>query len=208
VIEALHLERPVLVGHSIAGEELSYIAARDGDRIAGLVYLDAAYDRTGSEITALWNEWPEAAPERAPSESYREFSLRTRGYALPEFDLDQYQKFGDPLADVPRAIMAGVLAPDYKRIDAPALAFYALPQSAKHLSPAYSFLSPDVQRRVDTFWPRWATQVQRERERFQREVRRGTAVTLNGASHYIFLANSEQAATRMREFFDTLQTKR
>src|SRR5262245_7470811 len=38
VMDALHLDRPVLVGHSIAGEELSYIAARDGNRIAGLVY--------------------------------------------------------------------------------------------------------------------------------------------------------------------------
>ena len=115
VIEALHVERPVLVGHSIAGEELSYIAARGGNLIGGLVYLDAAYDRTGAEITALWKEWPEAAPERSPSESYREFSLRTRGYALPEFDLEQYQRFGDPPADVSRTIMAGVLVPNYKK---------------------------------------------------------------------------------------------
>ena len=65
-----------------------------------------------------------------------------------------------------------------------------------------------MQRRLDTFWPRWATQVQRERERFEHEVRRGTAVTLNGGTHYIFLSNSEQTATRMRAFLDTLQTKR
>jgi pimeloyl-ACP methyl ester carboxylesterase len=207
VIEALRLERPILVGHSIAGEELSYIAAQEGKRIGGLVYLDAAYDRTG-EIAALSQEWPQAAPERLPSERYREFSLRTRGYALPESDLEQYQRFGDPPADVSRTIMAGVLVPDYKNIDASALAFYALPQSAKHLFPAYSVLSPDVQRRIDAFWPRWATQVQRARERFHHEVRRGATVTLNGGTHYMFLSNSEQTATRMRTFFDTLQTTR
>lgn len=43
VIESLKLPRPVLVGHSIAGEELSSVASRHPERVAGLVYLDAAY---------------------------------------------------------------------------------------------------------------------------------------------------------------------
>lgn len=43
VLDALKIERPVLVGHSIAGEELSSVAARHPNRVAGLVYLDAAY---------------------------------------------------------------------------------------------------------------------------------------------------------------------
>jgi non-heme chloroperoxidase len=43
VMDALKLERPVLVGHSIAGEELSSVASRHPERVAGLIYLDAAY---------------------------------------------------------------------------------------------------------------------------------------------------------------------
>ena len=43
VIEALHVERPVLIGHSIAGEELSSVGTRYPQKIAGLVYLDAGY---------------------------------------------------------------------------------------------------------------------------------------------------------------------
>ena len=43
VLESLKLERPVLVGHSIAGEELSSIGTRHPERVAGLIYLDAAY---------------------------------------------------------------------------------------------------------------------------------------------------------------------
>jgi non-heme chloroperoxidase len=43
VLDALKIERPVLVGHSIAGEELSSVATRHPERVAGLVYLDAAY---------------------------------------------------------------------------------------------------------------------------------------------------------------------
>src|SRR5215467_1216744 len=43
VIDALKLNRPVLVGHSLAGVELSSVANHYPDRVAGLVCLDAAY---------------------------------------------------------------------------------------------------------------------------------------------------------------------
>jgi non-heme chloroperoxidase len=43
VLDALKLEKPVLVGHSLAGEEMSSVATRHYDRIAGLVYLEAGY---------------------------------------------------------------------------------------------------------------------------------------------------------------------
>jgi pimeloyl-ACP methyl ester carboxylesterase len=43
VINALKLNRPVLVGHSIAGEELSSVGTRHPDKIAALIYLEAAY---------------------------------------------------------------------------------------------------------------------------------------------------------------------
>jgi pimeloyl-ACP methyl ester carboxylesterase len=43
VIDTLKLDRPVLAGHSLAGEELSSVANRHPDRLAGIIYLDAAY---------------------------------------------------------------------------------------------------------------------------------------------------------------------
>jgi non-heme chloroperoxidase len=43
LVDALKLERPVLAGHSLAGEELSSVASRHPEKLAGVVYLDAAY---------------------------------------------------------------------------------------------------------------------------------------------------------------------
>jgi pimeloyl-ACP methyl ester carboxylesterase len=43
VIDALKLERPVLAGNGLAGEELSSVGARHPEKVAGLIYLDAAY---------------------------------------------------------------------------------------------------------------------------------------------------------------------
>ena len=43
VMAALKLTKPVLVGHSMGGEELSSVGSRCPDKVAGLVYLEAAY---------------------------------------------------------------------------------------------------------------------------------------------------------------------
>lgn len=44
VIDTLHLRRPLLIGHSFGGAEMSSVAARYPDKACGLVYLDAGYD--------------------------------------------------------------------------------------------------------------------------------------------------------------------
>ena len=44
VFDALDIHRPIIAGHSIAGEELSAIGQRHPDRTAGLIYLDAAHE--------------------------------------------------------------------------------------------------------------------------------------------------------------------
>jgi pimeloyl-ACP methyl ester carboxylesterase/ATP-dependent Clp protease adapter protein ClpS len=44
VMEALGIERPVLVGHSFGGAEMSSVGSRYPERVSGLVYLDAGYE--------------------------------------------------------------------------------------------------------------------------------------------------------------------
>jgi pimeloyl-ACP methyl ester carboxylesterase len=83
VLDALHLDRPILIGHSIAGEELSYIGAREPSRVGGLVYLDAAYDHTRPgalvKLAVPPNLQPGPADKRS-REAYQAFWQRTRGY--------------------------------------------------------------------------------------------------------------------------------
>jgi pimeloyl-ACP methyl ester carboxylesterase len=49
VFNTLHIVRPVLVGHSIAGEELTSVVSRDPARVAGLVYLDGFFEYAFSD---------------------------------------------------------------------------------------------------------------------------------------------------------------
>jgi pimeloyl-ACP methyl ester carboxylesterase len=41
VLDELNIFKPVLVGHSLAGSEMTTLGSRHSDRLAGLVYLDA-----------------------------------------------------------------------------------------------------------------------------------------------------------------------
>jgi len=98
ILVALDLSRVVLIGHSIAGQELSWVATRHAERVAGLVYIDAAYryalHRPGilenvqdlrSRLQALEAEI--AKPPRPPAELSA--SIRTvMGDALEEVQRD------------------------------------------------------------------------------------------------------------------------
>ncbi|HXW72487.1 MAG TPA: ATP-dependent Clp protease adaptor ClpS [Methylocella sp.] len=56
VIDALDLDRPVLIGHSIAGQELSSVGSRYPEKVGGLICLDAtAYSERAGVKSLLLN---------------------------------------------------------------------------------------------------------------------------------------------------------
>ncbi len=70
VIKALNLRKPVLAGHSLAGEELSSIGSRHPEQVAGLIYLDAHYsyafhDKTVEELIEAYTA-ARAVPQTTP----------------------------------------------------------------------------------------------------------------------------------------------
>src|SRR5713101_7431237 len=94
VIDQLKLNRPVLVGHSIAGAELSSVANRHPDRVAGLVYVDAAYsyafdNSKGAnvmEMQRLRAPGP-PSPDKADLASFSaltKYHERINGFRMPE----------------------------------------------------------------------------------------------------------------------------
>jgi len=62
VIEVLKLNRPILAGHSVAGEELSSIGSRHPEKVAGLVYLDAAYSYAIYDPSCTTPQIPSSPP--------------------------------------------------------------------------------------------------------------------------------------------------
>jgi pimeloyl-ACP methyl ester carboxylesterase len=210
VIDQLHLDRPVLIGHSIAGEELSFIGAHFPNRIGGLIYLDAAYDRADPTFAAVLKSWPGYSPHPSQADSgsraaYQAFFQRTHRWHYPDTELDQYDKFGDDAPGVSATIMAGVLHPQYEKITVPALAFYSMPRSVGDLFPTYADADTSVRPTLDSFWPKYAAAAEDQHRRFLREVRGSKAIDVDGATHYLFLdSHTEALASAMRTFLEGL----
>ncbi len=146
VLDALHLDRPVLVGHSIAGAEMSAVANAAPDRIAGLVYLDAAYpyafsDGAGPTMDEFQQRKGPRPPDRAASDlasfkSLQKWEAEVNGTRMPEAELRQtWDSSQDGRPTKPRAFPGGPMftpiltsGPRYASIPVPALVIFAIPR--------------------------------------------------------------------------------
>ena len=225
VLDALQLTAPVLVGHSVAGEELSSLGARHPDRIAGLVYLDAAADRTArldpklEEITrklsAAVPDGPSpTASDRKSFPAMQEYLQRVFGNALPEAEVRaEYAATAQGGVGAYRlppwlgeAIKSGVQKPDYAHIQAPALAIYAIPQSARDLTPAWvTGENPAMLAALNEEYPLLLAARKEQMTEFQNGVAHSRVVELAGANHYIFLSNEADVLRELREFLGGLR---
>ena len=112
VLDALKLARPVLVGHSIAGEELSSVGTRYPDRIAGLIYLDAAYSHAyyyRSGTASLWldsdqlkKKLDQFKPETSRAER-KQLIREMLEQSLPDFEQD-LREFEDWMQATPAQV--------------------------------------------------------------------------------------------------------
>ena len=77
-LDAIHVERVDLIGHSIAGVEMMLFAGKYPGRARHLVYLDAAYDMGAAHDAAVKARLiPEASPPSSPLEFIETEANRT-----------------------------------------------------------------------------------------------------------------------------------
>ena len=182
VLDELKLKRPVLVGHSVAGEEMSSIGARFSQRVAALIYLDAAWDRT-------------YVP---PKDSGRSGDFDKVG--IPSQPKPDPERF-DPRDE----IGAGVQKPDYVRIRVPALALYGAPRTWKDLMPGNPEITdPDKQAAAERVVARVARTRKYMEDTFRSGVANSRVIEIPGAGHYLFQTHEADVLRSMREFLDGL----
>lgn len=145
VLKALKLKRPVLVGHSMAGGELTTLGNQHSDLLGGLVYLDALGDPRdwpGSdpayrEILAKLPPSPAPAPAPAGEDprtfaGYRARQMRAERFAFPESELrnawvvnaDGTMGRHKTSSAIHNAVGDGQKKRDYSGIRVPVLAFF------------------------------------------------------------------------------------
>jgi pimeloyl-ACP methyl ester carboxylesterase len=219
VLDALAIERPVLAGHSIGGMELSSIATRHPERVAGLIYLDAGYSyafddgRPPPDVKEPDVEQPQVpGPTPADVASYaalRAWQERIYGYGFPEAEMRATsQPRADGLPGAPRssawmeAMFAGF--EKYTAIRVPILAIFAAPPHiyGPELSDSQD---ADMRARVEA-WTKVAQEINGARVRaFAEGLPQARVVSLADARHYLFITNESDVLREMRAFIATLR---
>ena len=218
VIDSLGLTRPILVGHSIAGEELSYVGSRHPEKVAGLVYLEAAYfyayyDRSRGNLTLdaldVRRKLDQLQLGKGPTDQ-RPLIRELLNGDLPQLQRDLKQTLKD-LENAPppppqpppssefsptQAILDG--AQKYTKIPVPVLAICAFP---RRLGPE---MGDDPASR-DAAKARMLTVVGAQIKAFRSGVPSARVVTLPDADHYIYRSNEADVLREINLFGSTLK---
>jgi len=222
VIRALRLNKPVLVGHSIAGAELSSVATLHPNSIAGVVYLEAAYPYafdngkgpTMKDFLEIQGQGPQPP---TPSESdlasfsaLQKWDAQVYGFQLPESEFWQtwdstsagrVTKQRDfPGSQMFMAIMTS--SKKYAHIPVPALAIFAIP----HVPEPWMTKSGDpvIHNAADTYFAKLDLLAEKQATVFQDGVPGARVIRVRGA-HYIFLSNESGVLREMRSFPSNLK---
>ena len=208
-LDRLHVDRAILIGHSIAGEEMTRFAGEHPDRVAKLVYLDAAYDRVlgDSLINRVFpapldipgRPGPRAA-DTASAAAYVDYVHRTRGVNIPQSDIRaRYHFDGWDEANTFAYQSIGVEHPNYRAVRAPALAIYAVTDTVTQLEPWERndrTHAAELQKLI-----RGSERVERVlRAQFHDQVAQSDVLEIHGGHHWIFISNRDEVLRAVRKF--------
>jgi len=216
VIEELKLNRTVLAGHSIAGEELSSIGSRRPEKVAGLIYLDAGYQYAfynpahGNLILDsldVQKKLEQLRPGKEPQDTkplMREL-LQT---SLPQLEKDLQEQLKDvesrgPPPDMPPpkfpAAVTGIMEGEqkYTEVHAPVLLIYAVPHSG-----GPPLKDPAMQAAREA---RDEANTNAQAQAFASAVPQAVVVKLPHANHYVFDSNEADVLREMDAFIAGLK---
>jgi non-heme chloroperoxidase len=211
VVEALKLPAPVIAGHSIAGEELSSVAARHAGRIAGLVYLDAIYpyafdsgegftlEAFKRALTTAPNPPPPGKDDLASSSALATWFLRAQGVPVPESEAHESLIHNSP-GRIRKAVQEGTKK--FAQIQAPVLAICAHPQDTS--AGLRSVTNPDQRAKMEARLVEMDANVEKQIAAFRKGVPGARVVVLAKAHHYVFLSNEADVLREMKAFVETL----
>jgi pimeloyl-ACP methyl ester carboxylesterase len=208
VMMALHIDHPVLVGHSIAGQELSSIGSRFPEKVSGLIYLDAAtgfafYDSAHPLIAIEMNEIKRRIDEIEAGGVDEQKKLLELEAVVAKFEVTLHQSNAE-IANLPplppRSPISAALnfgAQKYTSIPVPALAIYACPHNwdrfpANEPDRKAALIADDKARCTA-----WA-------DAFRHGVPSARIVLIANADHYIYLSNEAQVVAEMDTFLASL----
>jgi non-heme chloroperoxidase len=195
VLNSLGIKQPVLVGHSMAGGELTTLGNQHSDRLAGLVYLDALGDP---------RDWPASDP--AYMELFRKLpeAMRTpRPGDIPLPESERRTLFGyRSTQTIQDAIGAGQKKRDYSKIRVPVLAFFEFPRPTP--PPGYQPKNDEEWAAIKAYTNATVPYVERWVKNLKSGVPEAKIVDLPEAGHFVFLTKEADVLRELRAFVSSL----
>lgn len=219
VLNELKLERPIIVGHSAAGSELSYIGSTHPERVAGLVYLDAAYSYAyydgdpnnllniavdANELRQKLEKLPYVDPQNIKQTNQELIALlqQLEKELIAQQDFLNIEGMPQPptlpkdkaflsMQASARRVMGGLRR--YKTIPVPTLAIYAFPKDPK----TYGHLPKAA---VDMTISQEKAQI----DAFEKGVPTARVVRIPNASHGVYISNEAEVLREIDQFVATL----
>jgi pimeloyl-ACP methyl ester carboxylesterase len=226
VLNALHLDQPVLAGHSMAGGELTTIGRQHSRRISGLVYLDATADpgdpsMSDPDFVEATKKLPEGMRQppvldRSSFAAYQASQRRANLGVFPESELRQgfaerqdgsLGQYTGSTEVINAAIGRGQIKRDYAGIRVPVLVFIDYPAASGDGlgQSAYQPLN-DMERAAMAAYDRVvAKRIDKRIDNLTRSVPTARVVKLPGASHYGFLTRETEVLAEMYRFVGALK---
>ncbi len=225
IIQSLKLSKAAVIGHSMAGSELSFLGQKHSAQLSALIYLDANADPmdfpwSNAEFRALTMKSmkgtvgpPKPTPaDKASVEAYRNYQKRIGEFPFPASEIrNMYEINPDGSLGknrtppfVSHEIDDGSIRKDYTGIDIPVLALIAAPRPlSEHWKEQPQKTEQEL---ADTarlneilldFIHRWETNLKRADPAAR-------ILELPGAHHYLFLNEEADVLREVRAFLRTL----
>jgi pimeloyl-ACP methyl ester carboxylesterase len=213
-LDGLGIGKASLAGHSMAGDELTWVGSHHPERIDKLIYLDATDDR--AEISGFLRAQPNppspvvSFPESASRDTVVAALSRDLGSPFPDHELDQGHEF-EPTSgrylrahrrpDAVEQMLQGVAKADFPAVRAPVLSLFdgeAFPEWLEALVGLES-TPADFREKARAFLPR-LRQSTAEADAVLRKLPGWKLVKLENARHYLWLTNHADVVREMRAF--------
>jgi pimeloyl-ACP methyl ester carboxylesterase len=220
IIDALKLDKPILVGHSFAGAELSWMANTHPTRIAGLVYLEAGYsyafdNGNGAPAAEMMKLKAPGPPPPTPADlvsfkALQKYDKRVNGFTFPEAELREERQakpdgsVGDWRNPPGGAMLMKLIngGMKYTKVPVPSLFIFANP----HGLGTWVDSNPDssVRSSAKAYNDALAILTEKQEKAVEQGLPTARVVTLHGANHFVFLSNEADVLRSMSGFFTEL----
>ncbi len=197
-LDAKGIGKASLIGHSMAGEEMTVFAARYPERTEKLVYLD-----DGDQDSPL-GHWRHVLNHDLRCSGHPQgFHPHPLHHSWPVCGVRESSEpcFRRAIEGRHKALFA--YRPDYKEVKAPALAFYAVTANTHYPS---HWLPKDadesVRTKAEAWWQTRGHALMRDSvEQFRKGLPHGEIIELDDAKHYVFKGETaDEVVLKTREF--------